>query len=123
MKEITVKAGDSVELPKVILTSSSGAKNSLHQTQWSSADSKVAKIKDSKLVAVKEGKTAISINVNGTTLKVEVQVVPKSSKSGAALETLDDYSTPLGMEDAEFFIVDDEGAAFEDENGLPEADE
>ena len=121
--DLTITAGESIDLPKVILTSGSGAKNVLHQTKWSSSNKKVAKIKNSKLVAVKKGKTNLTIDVNGTTLKVKVKVVKESGKTSASLESLEDYTTPLGTEDTEIFIVDEEGAAFMDESDLPETDE
>lgn len=111
--KLTLAPGESVNLPKVILVSNSGAKNTLPQPQWKSSNSKTAKISGSKLTGVKEGKTNLTVDVNGTALKVEVQVTKKSGK-GSATEILDDYGTPLGLEDEGFFLPDDEEAAYEE---------
>ncbi len=114
--------GESVDLPKVILASNSGAKNGLHQPQWKSANNKIAKINRSKLVAVKEGKTELTVDVNGTAVKVAVQVT-KNSNKGSATEVLEDYGTPLGLEDTEIFFTDDEEVAYEEAGENVDADE
>ena len=119
--ELTVAVGEQITLPKVVLTSRSGAKNALHGPKWSLQNEKVARIKDSKLIPVKEGSTELTIDVNGTKLKVKVTVAPKSGKAKALTESLDDYITPLGLEDV--FFVDDEEVAFLDESDIPEGNE
>ena len=123
VKSLTVTVGGSAALPKVILTSKSGAKNSLHDAKWSSSNSKTAAVKGSKITGVKKGKANLTINVNGTALKVEIQVSPASNTTGSATEILEDYGTPLGLEDTEFFYLDEEDLAFEDESDTPQAEE
>ena len=111
-EELKVAVGKSVSLPKVLLTSTTGAKNSLGKAKWSSSNSKIVKISNNKLVAVKKGKTEIKITVGDTTLKVKVQVVAASDKSDEKTETIDDYNVPLGLEEYEVFFLDDEEVGF-----------
>ena len=118
-KEITVAMGDTAALPKVLLTSRSGAKNSLHGVKWSLPNGKVAKISGSKLVPVKKGTTELKVKVNGTELKVKVTVADKGNKKGDATEILDDYLTPLGTEE-EYYVVDEEEPAYEEGTDLSE---
>ena len=118
-KEITVAMGDTAALPKVLLTSRSGAKNSLHGVKWSLPNSKVAKISGSKLVPVKKGTTELKVKVNGTEVKVKVTVADKGNKKGDATEALEDYLTPLGTEE-EYYVVDEEEPAYEEGTDLSE---
>lgn len=111
--KLTLAPGETVNLPKVVLTSKSGAKNAMHQPQWKSSNNKIAKISGSKLVAVKEGKTNLTVDVNGTALKVEIQVTQKGN-TGSAMEALEDYETPLGLDDEGVFLPDDEEVAYEE---------
>ena len=120
--KLTLAQGESVDLPKVILVSNSGAKNGLHQPQWKSSNSKIAKVNGSKIVGVKAGKVNLTVDVNGTALKVAVQVTKKSGK-GAATEILEDYGTPLGSEDTGIFFPDDEEAAYEEAGATGDTDE
>lgn len=121
--ELKIAVGDTINLPKVLLTSSSGAKNNLGKAKWSSANSKIAKVSGSKLTAVKKGKTEIKISVGDTTLKVKVQVVKASDKAEATIETMDEYTVPLGLEEYEVFFTDDEEAGFMDVDETLEEDE
>ena len=121
--ELEVAVGETIDLPKVILASSSGAKNSLGKPKWTSANSKIAKIKNNKLTAVKKGKTEIKIDVGGTTLKVKVQVVAASDKAAATIETFNEYTVPLGLEEFEIFFLDDEEIGFMDIDETIEEDE
>jgi uncharacterized protein YkwD len=121
-KELVVPMGGSVKLPKAILTSGSGAKNSVSKLKWESSKKKIAKVKGGKLVAVKEGKTTLTADLGGTTLKVKVRVVPEG-KTEAMLVPIDDYDTPLGLEETEIFFLDTEGECFLNENDIPETAE
>jgi len=120
-KEISMRTGENADLPKVVLASRSGAKNSFRGAKWTVADKSVAKIDGSKIVPLKDGKTELTADVNGTKLKVQISVSAKSGK-GVPTEVLEDYDTPLGV-DEEVFIVDEEEMAYLEESDLPESDE
>ena len=110
--ELVVTEGETIDLPKVVLTSATGARNSLGKTKWSSANGNIAQINDNRLTAVQTGETEIMITVGDTTLKVRVQV--GTASAAANTETIDEYTVPLGLGENEFFFVDDEDAAFAD---------
>ena len=110
--ELVLTEGETIDLPKVVLTSATGARNSLGKTKWSSANSNIAQINDSRLTAVQTGETEIMITVGDTTLKVRVQV--GTASAAANTETIDEYTVPLGLGENEFFFVDEEDPGFED---------
>ena len=122
-KELVVPVGSSVQLPKVILTSGSGAKNSVSKLKWASKKKNVAKVKNGKLVAVKEGKTTLTVDVGGSSLKVKVRVIAEGGQAEGSLTPIEDYDTPLGMEGTEFFTVGEEDGGFLEEGDIPEANE
>ncbi len=122
-KELVVPVGESVKLPKVLLTSGSGAKNSVSKLKWESAKKKIAKVKGNKLIAVKEGKTTLSVDLGGTKLKVKVRVVAEGGRTEGALTPIEDYDTPLGLTETEIFFLGSEDAGFLEEGDLPDADE
>lgn len=123
VKELVVPVGGQVELPKLILTSGSGAKNSVSKLKWESSKSKIAKVKKDKLIAVKEGKTTLTVDIGGSSLKVKVRVIPAEGRTEGSLVPIEDYDTPLGLEGTEFFFLDSEEQGFLDESDLPDGNE
>jgi len=74
-------------------------------------------------IAVKEGKTTLSVDLGGTKLKVKVRVVAEGGRTEGTLTPIEDYDTPLGLTETEIFFLGSEDAGFLEEGDLPDADE
>ena len=118
-KEIIVPVGGSIDVPKVFITSDSGAKGTVSKAKWTSKKKKIAKVKSGKVKGVKEGETKLTLDLGGKSLKVKVKVVPEGTRVSGAAVPIDDYDTPLGVERPEVFIVDDEEPGFLEEGAVP----
>ena len=103
--ELVILKGISVEMPKAVLISDSGARHTLSGITWKPAKTKYVNVKQKKLVGKKVGSTKLTAKVAGKTLKMDVSVV--SSRSGISNPdtNIDEYDTPLGDSELEYYYV------------------
>ena len=118
-EELTVKVGNSVKLPEIVIISRSGAKMTLKESSWEAADG-IIRIKGKKVTGQAEGKTELITAVAGVSLELPVSVISdepertEDETSMIGLTEIDDYDPALGTEML-FLLEDDECAEFEEE--------
>ena len=115
--ELVILKGISVEMPKAVLISDSGARHILSGIKWKPSKTKFVKVKKNKLVGKTVGSTRLTARVGGKTLSMDVSVVSSGSGINNPDTNIEDYDTPLGDSEVEYYYVAPNDECFIAPNG------
>ena len=111
--ELVMVKGTTMKMPNAYLFSDSGARHTLTGLKWKPAKSKFVRVKKNQLYAKKKGTTKLTATVAGQKLRMSVKVVSASEyvPDSAGMD-IEDYDTPLGDSEIEYFYVAEEEQCF-----------
>ena len=108
--EVVIQKGKSVALPAVSIISGSGAHNTLLNQKWTSSKTSCVTVKNGKLVGNAVGSSKLTATVSGVKLSMKASVI---TTTPTKTEEIDEYETPLGLEEGVLIMLEGEDECFE----------